>query len=454
MKKFFTLFSVSALLLGGISSAQVSVTATGGTVGPTTYVDFVTAFTAINNGTHTGSITVLATASFSQAATAILNASGTGSASYTAVTVKPGPAATPVITSTADNTAAIKLNGADNVTIDGSNNGTATKDMSFQNSNNSGSGLGCNIWLASNGTDGATNNIIKNCNILGSNSLGAAYMGVGVYSSATTLTGYWQPGSVTTGANSNNQIRNNLFNSTNAAVVFNGGTGIGETGNQIAGNLMGDVTSATNRKFTNAVIYMLNQSNFTIDQNTISWQNGTNTNVAPAAISIGAGCTGGTISRNKISNIRFTTSVTTAGILLNAGTTSNIKVYNNFIYDVASSGSATVANNAYGIAITGGGGYALGYNSVNMNSNPTTTANGYQAALYIGTGVTGLDIRNNIFAHSGTNTTNKFSVYAQATNPATSTIDYNDYYTSASVLGYAGANQTSWPTCKLIFKMR
>src|SRR3954466_12888751 len=38
------------------ASAQVSVTATGGTLGPTSYTDFTTAFTAINNGTHTGAI--------------------------------------------------------------------------------------------------------------------------------------------------------------------------------------------------------------------------------------------------------------------------------------------------------------------------------------------------------------------------------------------------------------
>lgn len=441
MKKFFTLLSLSSVLLCGISTAQVSVTATGGTPGPTTYVDFITAFTAINNGTHTGSITVSATASFSQSTTAILNASGTGSASYTAIVIKPGTGASPVITNTTDNTAAIKLNGADNVTIDGSNNGTTSRDMTFQNSNSGGSGLGCNIWLASNGTDGATNNIIKNCKIMGSSyTLGAAYMGVGVYSSSATLTGYWIATSVTTGANSNNTIQNNLFNSANAAVVFNGGSTIGETGNQIVGNTIGDVTSATNNRFTNAPIFLLNQTNFTVNLNTISWLNATNTNVAPAAISIGAGCTNGTISRNKISNIRFTTSVLTAGILLNAAASSNIKLYNNFISDVASTGSATVANNAYGIALNGGGGYILAYNSVNMNADPTTTATGYQAALYITSGIAGSNIRNNIFAHTGTNTTNKFSVYSVSANPATSTIDYNDYYTTAAVLGYAGAN--------------
>jgi hypothetical protein len=442
MNRFILLIFIC--LLSFATFGQVSVTATGGTLGPTVYTNFTNAFTAINNGTHTGSITVQVTASFSESSTAALNASGSGSASYTSILIKPAPSTTPVITGTADNMASIKLNGADNVTIDGSNNGTTSRDMTFQNSNSSGSGAACNIWLASNGTDGASNNVIKNCQVLGSSyTLGAPYMGVCIYSSSATLTGYWIATSVTTGANSNNLIQNNLFNAANAAVVFNGGATIGETGNQIIGNTIGDITSVTNRKFTNVGIFLLNQANFTISQNSIVWQNSTNINVTPGAISIGAGCTAGTIIRNKISNIRFTTTPTEGGIVLNSSANANINVYNNFISDVASTGSATVASNAYGIAILAGSGYNLAYNSVNMNTDPTTTATGYQAALYLASGATGLNIRNNLFIHTGANTTNKFSVYSVNTNPASSVIDYNDYYTTASALGYAGSSQAA-----------
>ncbi|MFA6057820.1 MAG: PKD domain-containing protein [Taibaiella sp.] len=443
MNRFIPLL-ILIFLFSFTTFAQVSVTATGGTLGPTVYTNFTTAFTAINSGTHTGSITVQVTASFSESSTAVLNASGSGSASYTSVLIKPAASVSPVITGTADNSASIKLNGADNVTIDGSNNGTTSRDMTFQNSNSSGSGAACNIWLASSSTDGATNNVIKNCKILGSSyTLGAPYMGVCIHSSSGTLTGYWLAGALTTGANSNNLIQNNLFNAANAAVVFNGGATMGETGNQVIGNAIGDITSVTNRKFTNVGIFLLNQTNFTISQNTITWQNATNINVTPGAISIGAGCTNGTISRNTISNIRFTTTPTEGGIVLNSSASANINVNNNFISDVASTGSATVANNAYGIAILGGSGYNLAYNSVNMNTDPTTTATGYQAALYLGSGATVLNIRNNLFIHTGANTTNKFSVYAVNSNPASSVIDYNDYYTTASALGYAGASQTA-----------
>ena len=447
MKFFFTLL-LSAILLG-TAQAQVSVTATGGTLGPTSYTSFITAFSAINAGTHTGVITVSVTASFSQATTPSLSASGTGSASYTSVIIKPAASTSPVITSTADNTAAIKLDGADNVTIDGSNNGTTTRDMTFQNSNTSGSGNGVNIWLASTGTNGATNNVIKNCKILGSSySLGAPYMGAGILIGNTSVSGYWLATAPATAANSNNIIQNNLFNSANIAVAFRGGAGLGETGNQIIGNTIGDPSSTAANKFCNAAIYMENEANFLIDKNTITWVNASNANINPSAITIGTGCTGSTVSRNSISNIRFASNAsvaaaTTGGIVLNASASASVNVYNNFIFDVASVGATTPATNAYGISIIGGSGYNIGYNSINMNTDPTTTATGYQAALYLASGITGLNMRNNLFVHSGTNTTNKFSIYSVSANPGSSTINYNDYYTTSSVLGYAGANLTA-----------
>lgn len=443
--RFFTpLCLLLGLFVCSKSSAQVSVTATGGTLGPTTYTNFTTAFAAINNGTHTGAITVSVTGNFTESVTPAINSSGTGSASYTAVLIKPAAGVSPTITNTADNTASIKLDGADNVTIDGSNTvGGTTRDMTFVNTNTSGSGNAVNIWLASKPSDGATNNVIKNCRVMGSgNPLGAAYMGVCICSSNSVMAAFGSTGSATVSANSNNTIQNNLMNGANVGVVFSGGATVGETGNQVIGNTIGDNTSGTVFKFTNAGIYLLNQAGFTLAQNTVTWVGtGLFTSIPLGAISIGAGCTGGSIRRNNITNIRVSqTSGLTAGILLNAATGNSIKVENNFISDVASAGSTTAASNAYGIAIGAGSGYNIAFNSVNMNTNPTTTANGYQAALYVASGIGTLNIRNNILIHTGSNTTNKFSIYSAGTNPATSVIDYNVYYTTASVLGYANGN--------------
>lgn len=70
---------------GTLTIANVVVDATGGTT-RAGYSTLAEAYTAINNGTHTGTITVTVYANTSETSTATLNSSG-GSASYTSVTI-------------------------------------------------------------------------------------------------------------------------------------------------------------------------------------------------------------------------------------------------------------------------------------------------------------------------------------------------------------------------------
>ncbi|MDP4266448.1 MAG: hypothetical protein Q8880_03320 [Bacteroidota bacterium] len=74
-------------------------------------------FDKINDGTHQGDITITLIGNTIESATAELNASGIGSASYTSIDIYP----TVTGLSISGNIAAplIDLNGADNVTIDG-----------------------------------------------------------------------------------------------------------------------------------------------------------------------------------------------------------------------------------------------------------------------------------------------------------------------------------------------
>jgi hypothetical protein len=120
--RLVTLFFLAALFTLP-ASAQVSVTATAGTTGPTAYTTVKGAFDAINIGTHAGNIVITVNANTTETATASLNASGSGSANYTAVLIKPGTGTTPVIIGNISSGPVIKLHGSNNVTIDGSNNG-------------------------------------------------------------------------------------------------------------------------------------------------------------------------------------------------------------------------------------------------------------------------------------------------------------------------------------------
>ena len=103
---------------------NVSVTATLGTASGS-FTTLKGAFDAVNAGTHQGVIAIKIDASTTEAASAVLNASGSGSASYTGITIYP---TTTGLSITGDLAAAplIDLNGADNVTIDGRVNATGS----------------------------------------------------------------------------------------------------------------------------------------------------------------------------------------------------------------------------------------------------------------------------------------------------------------------------------------
>lgn len=66
--------------------AQISVTATAGTT-TGTYTTLKGAFDAINGGVHQGAVTINVTASTTETASAVLNASGSGNGIYTSVLI-------------------------------------------------------------------------------------------------------------------------------------------------------------------------------------------------------------------------------------------------------------------------------------------------------------------------------------------------------------------------------
>ena len=72
----------------GRLNAQVDVPATSGTLNGS-YINLSSAFTAINTGTHGGNITIDISASFTDVASAVLNSSGAGLASYNSILIRP-----------------------------------------------------------------------------------------------------------------------------------------------------------------------------------------------------------------------------------------------------------------------------------------------------------------------------------------------------------------------------
>ncbi|RYE02232.1 MAG: hypothetical protein EOP50_00570 [Sphingobacteriales bacterium] len=226
-----------AMLLGAALSfsarAQVSVTATQGTAGPTTYTTLGAAFTAINSGTHKGVISITIVANTTEASTASLSASAAVAGSnpyYTSVSIRPSGARSVTGSLAA---ALVELNGADNVTIDGLNDGTNS--LTISNTSTSTIANTSTIRLGS----GATNNTVRNCTLLGSFSDDADGNQGGTVLISTA----------SSGGNSNNTISDNKIgpagsNLPSKAINGNGSSGAMNANNTISNNLIYDYFQA------------------------------------------------------------------------------------------------------------------------------------------------------------------------------------------------------------------
>src|SRR5712691_3631566 len=181
MKTKLSLFC--AILLAAIAPAvfaQVDVTATLGT-GFASYTTVKGAFDAINAGTHKGTITIGLSGNTTETLPAVLNASGSGSASYTSIAMSPtGGAARTISGAITAGSPLIDLNGADNVTIDGLN--TGGNSLTISNTTASATAFTSTIRFIL----GATSNTITNATVSGSFSGSHTTAGGNIYFSTDT----------------------------------------------------------------------------------------------------------------------------------------------------------------------------------------------------------------------------------------------------------------------------
>jgi len=156
------------------------VTATTGTFGPTLYYSLKAAFDAINTGVHKGDITVKIIANSIETASAVLNANGSGSASYSYVNIYPTATGLSISGDLAGSL--IDLNGADQVTIDGRVNATgSTKNLVVSNTSTSNTAGTSTIRFKND----ASTNTVKYCTIKGSETYGSS--GIILFSAGTAL---------------------------------------------------------------------------------------------------------------------------------------------------------------------------------------------------------------------------------------------------------------------------
>lgn len=292
------LLLASALLTSPLLG-QVLVTSNGGP--PSFYVTLAEAFAVINAGVHTGSIDINIVNDTTEPATgAVLNASGTGSASYTDIRVTPIGQRT--ISGAANpGTALIHLNGADGVAFNGLN--TGGNSLTIANTTVSNTSGSCTVRFE----NGATLNSISACNLQGSTT-GAA--------GAATVTGtvVFAGDSATGNGNNRNSIFDCNFGPAGSNRPSKAIHSAGSTSSQSAGNSRNSVracrfadTFAGN--VASAAIYLgVGTNDWLIRENRI-FQTGvrifTTANVRHAGIWVddataGTGNQGHTISDNTI----------------------------------------------------------------------------------------------------------------------------------------------------------
>jgi hypothetical protein len=335
--------------------------------------------------------------------------------------------------------AIIKLNGADNVIIDGSNNGTTTRNLTISNTSTSASTAA--IWISSLGTGaGAQNAVIKNASIMAGSNTATTY---GIYVGGTSI-------GTSGNDNDNLTITNNVISKAYYGINASATAAAGANNNlSITDNSIGSATAAEYIGSTGILLAYAQAAN--VSGNTV--YNIITTNTNPTGISISTSVLASTFDRNNIYSIRYTgaSGYGGKGIDINTGSTAaNLTISNNMVSDILGDGwSAFTSDAIVGIRLLNTqGGITIDNNSVNLSGSFAGSASGtLSAALYIGSASTNLTIRNNIFSSSLDNTaltTDKtYAIYSAAAATAFTLIDYNDYYVSGipGVLGFLSSDR-------------
>jgi CHRD domain/Carboxypeptidase regulatory-like domain len=368
------------------TAGPIEVEATAGTIAPTAYPTLAAAFAAINAGTHQGAIDVQVCGNTTETVTAALNDGAVLPAVYTSVNVYPVGGARTITGSIIG--AIIKLNGADNVTIDGRLNGIGTaRSLSVINSNTSTATAA--VWLSSLGPGlGSSNNIVRNLELAcGATQNTSTSTTFGIIMSGTAI-------SITTNGddNDNNQFLSNRIIRSRYGIVTRGVTTNLNINPVVADNIIGPAAFGAD-EIGKGGIFMQADTGAVVTRNTVQFVGGdfANTPGGSDRVGIGIGTDSWstapttltsntyTVTRNIVHDVIEERTFSSIGVLLattGGGVATNDLVANNFIYNVKANG--TSGDNCAGIGIAGGHTSSVVNNSVSMTGdvdpNPSASA--------------------------------------------------------------------------------
>ena len=356
-----------------------------------------------------------------------------GGSAVNRVTIRPTLANT-VISGNAS--AIIRLNGADYITIDGSiTPGGSSRDLSIVDSNSSSN----TINIASGGIGlGCISDSIANCKLFGpSSGISSAVLHIGG-------SGYDAAGA----DNRDIVIRNNEIASGYKGITAYGTSGNKTKGLVIENNIIGNSVAAA--RITWRGIDMQQLDTVLVNKNTVNYIISGNSNIK--VINIGAGVVNATVSRNIVDTCTYTgiNGYGAIGIHVETGLASNTTISNNMVSRITADGWYPVNSTdaLVGIRLSTGSNYNVFFNTVNLSGSYVGYSTATKcAAMHIASTVTGINLRNNIFVNTFTNTFGtagaaSYALASDAPSSAFTSINYNNYLINGSqgILGWASVD--------------
>jgi hypothetical protein len=443
------------------------------------YTTLKGAFDAINAGTHTGTITVRINGSTTETASAVLNASGDGSANYSSVTVFPTAASLSVSGSLA--TPLIQLNGADNVVFDGRVNRAGAVSLTISNTSTaSGARTIELINSAQNNTveysiiRGAGTSSTQGTIIFSTSTSGAGNDGnfiqfnniTSVSAGSRPLNAIYSAGTATR-ENSENTIRNNnIFDFLNASNASNGiHIASNSTVFSITGNSFYETTSLAPSAAVEYALVRINNTSgadFIVSNNFFggnassasgTWTKTNSNNNTFSAINLNVGTTSSSVQGNTIRNFSYSNSgaANWFGINIQGGVVNVGTVTGNIIGAETGTGSVSFTAGATGASFNGI--YISGTNNVNVSNNTigsitTNTSSSANANQFYGifkaSGSGNITISNNLIGSLSTdnsvqtaslatgNSQLLYAIYTLGTSTNTITGNKVSYVTNAT----------------------
>lgn len=384
--KLFSLFLLSFLLTFSVAKAQLvggnTYPINGTQNAPTSFGTVADAFTYLNASgvSGTGTITLEIASGYPGESTTIPIPALTaypGMHQSRSIILKPASGQNPTISTVpAANSAVIRFNGARFFTIDGSNNGTSSRNLTITTTSNTATVR--LVDFVPTATSSCKLNTVKNVILRGNSTTAIANTYAAIYLGSGTAS----PGATLTFGNDSNLFENNLIEAVRNGIFLRGTNTAGQYDlyNRVLNNTIGGTIAPGGSQPTtffggaNTVsgIYLNSQQGAIIEGNTVRnsvpgfyYARGIHLEALAAA---GAANRDITINANRIFNLIYsgTGGYGNHGIRLqiNNNTANNINITNNFIYNIAADGDNIANSFEYAVA-----GIQIASNAAAANTN-------------------------------------------------------------------------------------